>query len=347
MKKILVTGSSGLVGSAVVRHFHDLGWLVVGVDNNMRAAFFGNSASVRHTQYKLQELPNFEHVEADIRSPAMQNLIIGVRPDAIVHAAAQPSHDKSREIPWGDFDINTIATVAILDVARQYVPESPFIFMSTNKVYGDIPNRLKLVESELRYDLLGFGIDEEYPVDQCTHSPFGASKLAADLMVQEYGRYYGMLTACLRAGCLTGEDHAGVELHGFLSHLVKCNVLDKKYTIYGYNGKQVRDNLHAKDVARFVELFIEQPRTGEVYNIGGGKANSCSILEAFRITSLFTLKDQQYEYLDVPRVGDHICYYSDLSKIKCHYPKWNVSVPLNHIIHDMVEATYEESQHRV
>ena len=265
-----------------------------------------------------------------------------IKPDAIVHTAAQPSHDKAASIPFDDFDVNAVGTLNLLEAARKFCKDSPFVHMSTNKVYGDRPNNIKLKELDTRWDYndptYEKGIPESFPIDQCKHSLFGASKVAADIMVQEYGRYFDMPTCCLRGGCLTGPSHSGVELHGFLSYLVKCNLEGKHYKIFGYKGKQVRDNIHSEDVAQFIGLFTNSPRIGEVYNLGGGKENSCSILEAFEICESFSEKKQSFEYLDVNRVGDHICYYSDLTKIKQHYPQFEIKNNLRSTIMQIVNA---------
>jgi CDP-paratose 2-epimerase len=262
--------------------------------------------------------------------------------DVIVHTAAQPSHDRAAAIPFDDFDTNAVGTLNMLEAARQYAPEAPFIHMSTNKVYGDAPNRIKLKELETRWDYddnhYANGIAETFTIDQSKHSLFGASKVASDIMVQEYGRYFNMPTCCLRGGCLTGPNHTGVELHGFLSYLVKCNLEGKKYTVFGYKGKQVRDNIHSHDIAVFMEAFINSPRIGEVYNLGGGKDNTCSILEAFAIATKFTGKEQVYEYVDKNREGDHICYYSDLRKMKEHYPSWDITISLEDTIMQIVQS---------
>ena len=344
VKTILVTGSSGLIGSEVSSHFHARGYRVHGLDNNQRAAFFGPSGDTRWNQRRLERsLRNFHHNELDIRNRAgILDLVSALRPDAIIHCAAQPSHDLAPSIPFDDFDTNAVGTVNLLEAARRFCPEAPFIFLSTNKVYGDAPNRIALRELESRWDYADSayvdGIPETFPVDQSKHSLFGASKLGADMMVQEYGRYFRMPTCCLRAGCVTGPHHSGVELHGFLSYLVTCNLEEREYRIYGYKGKQVRDNIHAEDVARFVFEFASSPRVGEVYNIGGGKVNSCSILEALALIAGHTGKAQRYRYVDEPRIGDHICYYSDLRKMKSHYPNWTVTKSLDETLRDIVEA---------
>ena len=347
MKKptILVTGSSGLIGSEVSMYFSkELGYSVHGVDNNQRAIFFGSQGDTRWNQQRLQkEISDYTHHEMDIRDRAgILQLLKTIRPDVIVHAAAQPSHDRAADIPFDDFDTNAVGTLNMLEAARQACPESPFIHMSTNKVYGDAPNNIALKELETRWDYADenylHGIPESFTIDQSKHSLFGASKVAADVMVQEYGRYFNMPTCALRGGCLTGPNHSGVELHGFLSYLVKCNLEGKEYKVFGYKGKQVRDNIHSLDVARFMAAFVASPRTGEVYNLGGGKDNSTSILEAFKITEEFTGKEQVYSYLEGNRIGDHICYYSDLRKMKAHYPQWDITQSLRETIRQIVEA---------
>ena len=345
MKTLLVTGSSGLIGSEVCTYFgRELGYIVHGLDNNQRAVFFGPQGDTRWNQQRLQrEVPGFVHHELDIRDrEGVRALVATLRPSAIIHTAAQPSHDRAAAIPFDDFDTNATGTLNLLEAARQACPEAPFVHMSTNKVYGDAPNRIALRELETRWDYADpayeHGIPETFTIDQSKHSLFGASKVAGDVMVQEYGRYFGMPTCCLRGGCLTGPNHAGVELHGFLSYLVKCNLEGRPYTVFGYKGKQVRDNIHSFDVARFLAAFVDAPRAGEVYNLGGGKDNSCSILEAFTLTEGFTGKTQIYTYVDQNRIGDHICYYSDLRKMRAHYPSWNITKSLTTTIEEIVTA---------
>jgi CDP-paratose 2-epimerase len=343
-QSLLVTGSSGLIGSEVAIFFSDAGWNVHGLDNNMRASFFGPAGDTRWNQERLMsECTNFTHHELDLRDRgAVDEVVKQLRPSAIVHCAAQPSHDLAASRPFDDFDINATGTLNLLEAARRHCPESPFVHMSTNKVYGDAPNEIKLVELETRWEYAdsGFtnGIPETFRIDQCKHSLFGASKLAADIMVQEYGRYFGMPTCCLRGGCLTGPNHSGVELHGFLSFLVQCNVEQRTYRIFGYKGKQVRDNIHSFDVAGFIECFIAAPRSAEVYNIGGGRRNSISILEAFNAISEISGKPMKYEYIDIPRSGDHICYISDLTKMKAHYPQWTITKDLRTTVMEIYEA---------
>jgi len=344
LKSILITGSSGLVGSEVCKYFSAKEYIIHGIDNNQRAVFFGPSGDTRWNQKRLEQTyPTFKHHELDIRDRiGVHELVKLIKPNVIIHAAAQPSHDKAAQIPFDDFDINAGGTLNLLEAAHQFCPESPFIHMSTNKVYGDAPNFLKLKELETRWDyddqLYARGIPETFTIDQSKHSLFGASKVAADIMVQEYGRYFGMPTVCLRGGCLTGPNHTGVELHGFLSYLVKCNLERKKYTVFGYKGKQVRDNIHSYDIAKFMDKFIQNPRVGEVYNLGGGKNNTCSVIEAFKITEEFSGINQSFEYIDKNREGDHICYYSDLTKMKLHYPSWDVTISLNDTIKQIVES---------
>ena len=345
VKKLLVTGSSGLIGSEVCLFFANLGWEIHGVDNNQRAVFFGSQGDTRWNQNRLQaKLGNsFHHHEVDIRDrKGVLDLLKQIRPDAIVHTAAQPSHDRAAAIPFDDFDTNAVGTLNLLEAVRQTCPESPFAHMSTNKVYGDRPNSIALVEKDTRWDyadpLYDDGISEDFSIDQSKHSLFGASKVAADVMVQEYGRYFGIPTCCLRGGCLTGPNHSGVELHGFLSYLVKCNLEGREYKVFGYKGKQVRDNIHSYDVANFIDNFIKAPRVAEVYNIGGGRANSCSIWEAFKIAEKFSCKEQVYSYVDENRIGDHICYISNLSKMKEHYPNWDITVSLEETIRQIVQA---------
>ncbi len=344
MKKLLVTGSSGLIGSEVVRYFDQMGWQIFGIDNNMRADFFGKKGDTRWSQQQLvNDCQNFQHIELDIRNRvAILELFNRLRPDYICHAAAQPSHDLAATRPFDDFDVNAVGTLNLLQAAKQYCAESPFVHLSTNKVYGDAPNNLKLAELDTRWDYADAeyhkGIREDFPIDQCKHSIFGASKVAADVMVQEYGRYFGLPTCALRGGCLTGPNHSGVELHGFLSYLIKVNISEREYTIFGYKGKQVRDNIHSYDVARFIEAFFNAPRIGEVYNIGGGRDNSTSILEAFKRVEDITGKAMRYQYSDKNRDGDHICYISDLTKARRHYPNWNITKDLQTTFEEIVDS---------
>jgi len=344
MNKLLVTGSSGLVGSEIVSHFCELGWLVFGVDNNMRADFFGQAGDTRWNQNRLRKtFRNFRHHDFDVRDrQRVRDLMQTVKPDLIVHAAAQPSHDLAATRPFDDFEINAVATLNLLEAARAVAPHSAFVFMSSNKVYGDGPNSIRLKELDTRWDYdephYTGGISEDFGIDQSTHSLFGASKVAADVLVQEYGRYFGMMTCCLRAGCVSGASHSAVELHGFLSYLVRCNLERRQYKIFGYKGKQVRDNVHAGDIARFVHAFWKAPRSGEVYNMGGGRENSISILEAIARVEKLSGIPMKYEYLDRPRSGDHICYISDLSKVHAHFPEWRKTKSLDDLFVELHQA---------
>lgn len=344
MKKLIVTGSSGLIGSEVCKYFDDQGWFIHGFDNNQRAVFFGPNGDTRWNQNRLTEdLNNFSHHEVDIRNrDEIIKLIQEIKPDAIVHTAAQPSHDRAASIPFDDFDTNAVGTFNLLEATRLYSTTIPFVHMSTNKVYGDAPNEIDLIEKDTRFDYKdeGYrnGISESFRIDQTKHSLFGASKVSADISVQEYGRYFNMPTVCLRGGCLTGPHHSGVELHGFLSYLIKCNIDEREYKIFGYKGKQVRDNIHSFDVARFIDEFIKNPRVAEVYNIGGGYDNTCSILEAFAIIEKISGKAMKYIYEDENRIGDHICYYSDLRKMKNHYPNWGITKDLETIFKEIYLA---------
>jgi CDP-paratose 2-epimerase len=341
-KNALVTGSCGLIGSEVCIHLARAGYTIHGVDNNQRAVFFGPEGDTSWSLQRLRsEIKNYLHYHLDVRDRAgVLRLLAEVRPDIVVHTAAQPSHDRAAAIPFDDFDTNAAGTLNLLEAARCACPESPFVHMSTNKVYGDLPNTIALTELDTRWDYADpkyeNGIPETFSIDQSKHSIFGASKVAADVMVQEYGRYFNMPACCLRGGCLTGPNHAGVELHGFLSYLVRCNLEAREYKVFGYKGKQVRDNIHSEDVANFILAFSKKPRCGEVYNIGGGKDNSCSILEAFAIVQELTGKKQTYAYFEQNRIGDHICYYSDLSKMKVHYPGWSITRPLQDTISEIV-----------
>jgi CDP-paratose 2-epimerase len=344
MSKLLVTGSSGLIGSEVTGYFAALGWEVHGIDNNMRADFFGPAGDTRWNQRRLLAThKNFRHHDLDIRHrQGIDSILQTVRPALVVHTAAQPSHDLAASRPFDDFDVNAIGTLNVLEASRRHVPDAVFVHMSTNKVYGDRPNSIQLKELAKRWDYddpaYTNGIREDYAIDQSKHSLFGASKVASDVMVQEYGRYFGMRTCCLRGGCLTGPNHSGVELHGFLSYLVKCNLEGRVYKVYGYKGKQVRDNIHSLDVARFIHAFFQNPRCGEVYNIGGGRENSISILEAFDRVASITGRAMRWEYVDVTREGDHICYISDLSKMRSHYPDWGITKSLSHIFAELCDA---------
>ena len=343
--KVLVTGSSGLIGSEVVAFFDAIGHEVVGADNNMRRDFFGKSGD---TTWNLSRLlattKNFKHNDIDIRErKTVMAFIQEKKPDLVVHCAAQPSHDLSRARPLDDFDVNALGTVNLLEAVRLSVPEAVFIMMSTNKVYGDAPNELPLVELETRWDYTDKkyydGISEACRIDQSTHSVFGASKIAADIMTQEYGRYLGLKTGTFRGGCLTGPGHSGVELHGFLSYLVKVAKEDGEYTVFGYKGKQVRDNIHSYDVAAAIYEFYKNPRPGEVYNIGGCRENSISIIESIGKVEQLTGRKMKWKYSDQNRVGDHICYITDMSKFRDHYPNWTITKNLDDIFKELFESS--------
>jgi CDP-paratose 2-epimerase len=339
-----VTGSCGLIGSEVAVFFSRAGFAVAGIDSNHRAVFFGPEGDTAWSLERLRrDIPGYRHEAIDICDrERVLALVEELRPDVIVHTAAQPSHDRAAAIPFLDFEVNALGTLHLLEAARRFCPESPFIFTSTNKVYGDRPNTIALAERETRWDYadpeFSEGIPESFSIDQSKHSIFGASKVAADVMVQEYGRYFNMPTCCLRGGCLTGPNHSGVELHGFLSYLVKCNVEGREYKVFGYKGKQVRDNIHSEDVARAMYEFAKAPRVAEVYNLGGGKENSCSILEAFGKIERLTAKPMRWRYVEENRAGDHICYYSDLRKLRAHYPGWSFTKSLDAIFEEIAES---------
>lgn len=344
MKRLLVTGSAGLIGSEVVSWFSQYGWEVIGIDNNMRADFFGPKGDTRWNTSRMEsELPAYKCLDIDIRDrTGLVKLVADIKPDAVVHTAAQPSHDLAASRPFDDFDVNAVGTHNLLESVRLYSTDIPFVHLSTNKVYGDAPNELGMIELETRWDFTDpeyyEGIRESFTIDQSKHSVFGASKVAADIMVQEYGRYFGMPTCCLRGGCLTGPNHSGVELHGFISYLVQCNLEESEYTVFGYKGKQVRDNIHSQDVAAFIYAFIQNPRIAEVYNIGGGRENSISILEAFDLISSISGKPMRYTYSDINRSGDHICYISNLDKMKEHYPEWSITKDLKTTFQEIFDS---------
>jgi CDP-paratose 2-epimerase len=341
-KKILVTGSSGLIGSEAVEHFDRQGHHVHGVDNNMRQVFFGELGD---TTWNLERLrgttKNFTHHNLDIRDRnGLESLLRSQRFDLIVHCAAQPSHDKARDIPLLDFEVNALGTVNLLEATRLHCPEAVFVFLSTNKVYGDAPNERPLKELETRWEYERLedydGIDENCRLDRTLHSLFGASKASADLMAQEYGRYFGMKVGIFRGGCLTGPSHSGVELHGFLSYLVKVAVTGGTYSVFGYKAKQVRDNIHSHDVVRAIEEFAANPRPGEVYNLGGGRKNSISVLEAIAKVEQLTGKKMNWNYVEQNRIGDHICYISDFTKFRSHYPNWKITIDLDEIFRQIM-----------
>ncbi len=348
-KTILVTGSSGLIGSEAVKYFDERGFKVLGIDNNMRADFFGPKGDTTWNLKRLvEETREFEPFDLDIRDrDKVRRFFKEHKIDATIHAAAQPSHDLAASRPYDDFDVNAVGTLNLLEAARNHAAESPYILMSTNKVYGDAPNELSLDELETRWDYADAenanGISETMRIDQSKHSLFGASKVAADVLTQEYGRYFNMPTAAFRGGCLTGPNHSGVQLHGFMSYLVKVAVARNTYTIFGYKGKQVRDQIHSHDVIAAFEAFIESPRPGEVYNLGGGKANSASILESMALIEGITQEPVNYEYSEQNRIGDHICYYTDLSKLKNHYPNWDITRSLGDIVDELVEFELQKT----
>jgi len=338
---ILVTGSSGLIGSEAVEHFDRQGQQIHGIDNNMRQFFFGDSGDTTWNLNRLRRITkNFTHHNVDIRDRiALEKLFRLYSFDLIVHCAAQPSHDKARDIPILDFEVNALGTVNLLEATRLHCPEAVFILLSTNKVYGDAPNELPLKESETRWEYARpedyNGINENCRIDRTLHSLFGASKASADLMAQEYGRYFGMKVCIFRGGCLTGPSHTGVELHGFLSYLVKVALSGGTYSVFGYKGKQVRDNIHSHDVVSAMEEFAANPRCGEVYNLGGGRENSVSMLEAIAKIEQMNGKKLNWQYVEQNRKGDHICYISDLSKFRSHYPNWRISRSLDVILEDI------------
>lgn len=339
----VITGSSGLIGSEAAAYFHNHGWQVHGVDNNMRADFFGPDGDTIWNLKRLQSAcRNFSHHNIDIRNRAeVIKLCSEINYDLIIHAAAQPSHDLAARRAFDDFDVNAVGTLNLLEATRHQRPNAVFCFTSTNKVYGDAPNEIPLKELETRWDFANpedyNGIDENCRIDQSKHSIFGASKVAADIMVQEYGRYFGMKTVCFRGGCLTGSQHSAAELHGFLAYLFRATMEGRHFRIFGYKGKQVRDNLHAFDVCRAFHEFYKNPRCGEVYNLGGGRENSISVIEAIEMVQNVTGKRLDWEYVDENRIGDHICYISDLRKLMRHYPDWSVTRSLDDIFEEMVE----------
>lgn len=355
MSVALITGSAGLVGSAAAVFFAELGMDVAGIDNDMRSRFFGPEASTERCRRRLEtRFPAYEHHAVDIRDAAKLRDVFdryGRSLSVVIHAAAQPSHDWSARDPETDFHVNATGTLNLLEAARAASPEARFIFMSTNKVYGDHPNRLPLVEQPTRFEVdpghpYRDGIPEEMPVDRCTHSPFGASKLAADVLVQEYGRYFGMSTVCFRGGCLTGPDHAGAELHGFLAYLMKCTATGHSYTVYGYGGKQVRDNIHAHDLVRAFYEYYQDPDPGAVYNVGGGRESHCSMREAITLCQEIAGRELEHRVVEPPRVGDHIWYVSDLTRLKRRYPDFRIRYGIPEILREIYEAHEEHRGER-
>ncbi|QDU67268.1 NAD-dependent epimerase/dehydratase family protein [Engelhardtia mirabilis] len=349
-RTLLVTGSSGLIGSQAVRHFAARGWRTVGVDNHMRAQFFGSGGDPRWNLERLvTEVPDFDHRELDVRDRrGLADLVRELKPAAIVHCAAQPSHDLAASRPFDDFEVNALGTLNLLEAARAGAPGSPFVFLSTNKVYGDAPNEYPLVEQPRRFEFARAedfqGIDETCRIDRSTHSLFGASKASADLLVQEYGRYFGMPTVCFRGGCLTGPAHSGVELHGFLSWLVDTAVSGRTYTVIGHGGKQVRDQIHSHDVCTAIEAFIEAPRSAEVYNLGGGRESNGSVLECLDLLADLLGREVPHRFERRARVGDHVCYISDTRRFRSHYPHWTLSRRLPEILAEMVDQAGERSR---
>lgn len=352
MSIAIVTGASGLVGSEASRFFAKAGFQIVGIDNDMRSYFFGEDASTKHNQKYLETLlgKKYHHSAMDIRNKhAVDALFKNYREniEVVIHTAAQPSHDWAAKEPHTDFTINATGTLNMLEATRTYCPEAVFIFTSTNKVYGDKPNDLPFVEQETRWEITGNhtyynGIREDMSIDQSLHSLFGASKVAADVLVQEYGRYFGMKTACFRCGCLTGPNHSGAELHGFLSYLMKCAALGKAYTVFGYKGKQVRDNIHTKSLVLAFWEFFKQPKNGEVYNLGGGRLCNCSVLEAIHFCQEITGKEMKWQYDEKNRIGDHQWWISSNEKFRKHYPGWKFSDGIESILQEI----YEENYHR-
>lgn len=357
MSVALITGSAGLIGSEAVKYFARKNLKIVGVDNDLRRYFFGEEASTAWMQKQLlASVPEYEHHNIDIRDhQAVFELFrrFGKDISLVVHTAAQPSHDWAAREPFTDFGVNANGTLNLLEATRQFCPDAVFIFTSTNKVYGDTPNFLPLVEQDLRWEIdpshkfAKKGISEEMSIDQSMHSIFGASKVAADVMVQEYGRYFGMKTACFRGGCLTGPNHSGAQLHGFLAYLMKCNVTGTPYKVFGYKGKQVRDNIHSSDLIRAFDRFFERPRSAEVYNIGGSRFSNCSMLEAIRMCEEISGCKMDWEYVESSRMGDHIWWISDISKFQEHYPGYKLTYDVPGIlreIHDNNRKRWTASQ---
>ncbi len=348
MNKVLITGSNGLIGSEAVRFFCERGFDVVGLDNDMRAYFFGPEASTRWVEQELLgQYKNYQSFVMDIRDQQAINKIFsehGRDVKLVIHTAAQPSHDWAAREPQTDFSVNANGTLNVLEACRQHCPEAVFIFTSTNKVYGDTPNHLPLVELDLRYEVApdhpyaARGIDETMSIDQNLHSLFGASKVAADVLTQEYGRYFGMKTACFRGGCLTGPAHSGAELHGFLAYLMKCAVQRRPYRVYGYKGKQVRDNIHSFDLVNAFYHFFQNPRSGEVYNMGGSRHSNCSMLEAVAKCEELSGNKMITQYVETNRIGDHIWWISDVSRFQAHYPQWRYTRNIDDILKDIYTA---------
>ena len=348
MSVAIVTGSAGLIGSEAVRHFAALGFDVSGIDNDMRRVFFGEEASTAWMKNQLcQELPSYRHYDIDIRDASATSRVFqqfGSDVKLVIHAAAQPSHDWAARAPQVDFGVNANGTLNLLEATRKFSSDAVFIFMSTNKVYGDRPNSLPLIETPTRWEIAPEhpyaqnGIPEDMPIDSCLHSVFGASKVAADILVQEYGRYFGLRTGCFRGGCLTGPNHSSTQLHGFLAYLLRCNLTNTPYSIFGYKGKQVRDNIHSADLVRALEAFFRAPRAGAVYNMGGGRYSNCSVLEAIAMSEKATEQKLNWEYVEQSRKGDHIWYISDLTRFQRDFPNWKPSYDVRRIINEIVET---------
>jgi CDP-paratose 2-epimerase len=342
MRTAVVTGSSGLIGSEMVAFLDERGWRTEGIDNNMRRVFFGEGGDTRpNLEELLRSTKHFTHHDVDVRDrESVGRIVREARPDLIVHCAAQPSHDLAAQRPFDDFEVNAGGTLNLLEAVRAHARESPFVFLSTNKVYGDAPNEFAFVELDTRWDYAdgSDGVDESCRVDASQHSLFGASKLAADVLVQEYGRYFGLSTVCFRAGCVTGARHAGVELHGFLAYLARTITTGSAYRIYGYEGKQVRDNIHASDVCSAALAFADRPSPAAVYNLGGGRENSISVVEAIERFEELTGRTLARDYVEEPRRGDHICYITDLGRLRADYPEWEVAVSLDAILSELVSG---------
>lgn len=347
MSVVVITGSAGLIGSEASKWFHSQGFDVVGIDNNLRAWFFGPQASTAGTRVQLEtRLSRYQHHSIDIRDEeSLRKLFIrlGEAVQAVIHTAAQPSHDWAARDPFADFGVNAVGTLNLLESTRRYCPQAVFIFTSTNKVYGDTPNFLPLVEQERRWEIEDthpyyVGIDENMTIDRSKHSLFGASKVAADVLVQEYGRYFGMKTVCFRGGCLTGPAHAGTELHGFLAYLMKCAVDGTPYRVFGYKGKQVRDNIHSHDLVSAFWEFFRAPRYGEVYNMGGSRHSNCSMLEAIQLCEEISGRKLNWNYMEDGRAGDHIWYISDVRRFQSHYPAWKYRYGLREILQEIHAA---------
>ncbi|HAM37847.1 MAG: NAD-dependent epimerase [Elusimicrobia bacterium RIFOXYD2_FULL_34_15] len=342
MSIVLITGSAGLIGSESVRFFSKKDFKIVGIDNDMRKYFFGDEASTKWNRNKIEkEIENYKHYDIDIRNQESVEKVFkeyGKDIKLVIHTAAQPSHDWAAKEPFTDFTVNANGTLTILEMTHTYCPEAVFIFTSTNKVYGDTPNNLPLIELETRWEVdtkhqyFKFGIDESMGIDNSKHSLFGASKVAADVLVQEYGKYFGMKTACFRGGCLTGPNHSGTQLHGFLAYLMKCAISGEKYSVFGYKGKQVRDNIHSYDFVNMFWNFYQKPRMGEVYNAGGGRHSNCSMIEAIKMCEEITGKKMNWSYNETNRIGDHIWWISDVRKFKSHYPDWNYIFNIKEIL---------------